>query len=401
METDTNPYLIGCANGILDLKGSVFREGAVDENVTFRMGRCPDMDAIPYIPYETVCDNPIYEEIDDFFAKLFPDEEQRAYMWRLLASCLKGKNDEEKFYNWLGNGANGKSKLVNLMRITFGDYAGSLSPIVLEGAETHEFISIRNKRFIFMPERDDNEPLNHAFIKQLTGQDYIMIRDLNQNPVEMKITGKIMYICNTLNRINSCDIGTWRRMSVVPFNSKFVCEDSPEYNPGQNIFYKDEQLDQKFSQWRTYFFSKLVHLYKTEYLERWLRYVPKIMNDAHVAYMDAYHPFMKFYKSRIRASDRTVGNYVPVRELFTIYDQWYNAEGANLGLRKLKNQDIISCMSKLVDTIMLGNQEVVYNEIVGDREVIHDVIIMIGNQEFVHNVMVFNSAEEANRWDEA
>ncbi len=401
METDTNPYLIGCANGILDLEGSVFREGVVDENVTFKMGRCPDMDAIQYIPYETVSDNPIYEEIDDFFAKLFPDEVQRNYMWRLLASCLKGKNDEEKLYNWHGSGGNGKSILVELMRITFGDYAGCLSPTVLTSREGHEFNTIRNKRFIFMSERDDNEPLNHALIKQLTGQDYIMFHDLNQNPVNMKITGKIMYLCNTLNRINSCDMGTWRRLSVIPFTSRFVSEGNPQYNPEQNIFHIDQHLYEKLSRWRTYFFSKLVHLYKTEYLERWLRYVPQIMKDAHAAYMDAYHPFMKFYKSRVRKSNRTVGNNVPVRELFNVYNQWYDDEGANVGLRKLKNQDIISCMKQLVDTIMVGNQDVVHNEMVGYREIVHEVILMIGGQEFVDNVMVFNSAEEANRWDEA
>ncbi len=247
METDTNPYLIGCANGILDLEGLVFREGEVDENVTFKMGRCPDMDAIPYIPYETVCDNPIYEEINDFFAKLFLDEEVRTYMWRLLASCLKGKNDEQEFYNWVGAGGNGKSKLAWLMQITFGDYARSLSTTVLtrkQSAEAPEITGIRKKRFIYMCEPDENEPLNQTMINQLC----------------TAVMGKTFMMSNTNLTIDGDN-----NIHVVPFTSRFVYEGHPQFNPEQNIFHTDAQLEKKLPQWRTYFFSKLVHIYKTEY----------------------------------------------------------------------------------------------------------------------------------------
>lgn len=231
METNTNPYLIGCANGILDLQGPegpVFSEGAVDENVTFEMGRCLNMEAIQYIPYETICHNPIYEEINDFFAKLFPDEEVRNYMWRLLASCLKGKNDEEEFYNWVGSGGNGKSKLVELMRITFGDYAGCLPGI--------------NKRFIYLEDPTD------------------------YNIIDLPIGGKVFLISNTPIQTEDCD-----HNHVIQFTSGFVSENNPRYNPENNIYYVDTQLDNKLPTWRTYFFSKLVHIYKTEYSTYGLR----------------------------------------------------------------------------------------------------------------------------------
>ena len=42
---------------------------------------------------------------------------------RFLSSCLSGEIREEKFYFWTGYGGNGKSKLVELLDFTLGDYS--------------------------------------------------------------------------------------------------------------------------------------------------------------------------------------------------------------------------------------------------------------------------------------
>jgi hypothetical protein len=59
-----NAYLVGVSNGVLDLQSTEtgakdgrphvqFRPGKPDDNISFQMGRSePDMDAIPYIPYD-------------------------------------------------------------------------------------------------------------------------------------------------------------------------------------------------------------------------------------------------------------------------------------------------------------------------------------------------------------
>lgn len=270
---NSNPYSLGCANGILDLQGPypedpriTFSEGKHDDSVTYKMGHCSDMEAIPYIPYEEICDDPINVEINDFFEKLFTDVEERNYVWRLLASCLEGTNKAQELYTWIGKGGNGKSALTELMRITFGDYACALPATVLTNSRgDNDIITIRNKRFIYTCEPDESEPLNIGFIKQLVGEDYMMIHNRASELVQFKITGKLMIMCNNPIPINSKDEGTWRRIKVVPFNSKFVKSGRPEYDPDRHIYYQDEQLNDKLRQWRVHFFSKLVHVYITEY----------------------------------------------------------------------------------------------------------------------------------------
>lgn len=384
-----NPHLVGCANGILDLQGPdednpciVFRKGQPDDMVSFQMGRCPDMDAIPYIPYEEIRDDPIYEEIDDFFEKLFHDREERDYVWRLLASCLEGANQAQEFYTWTGRGGNGKSKITELMRITFGEYACSLQATALTrkrgdaGAAAPELIAIRNKRFIYLSEPDENEPLNTAQMKQFSGEDYMMIRGLYKEPVSFKIAGKLVIMCNKLIPINSQDGGTWRRIRVVPFMSKFVKSDSPEYNPEKCVFYQDEQLDRKLRKWRVHFFSKLVHIYNTDYRKRKLA-APKIVMAAVTDYKESYDSFAKFYYGCVRKGGKAIGNDVTFQEIRRAYLQWYSDEGSSSGAKKFNDIDL---KKRLIEEL-------------GDP-------IIENKKEVFRHVVVFMSSDDATRWDQ-
>ncbi len=384
-----NANLVGCANGVLDLQGPdeenpciIFRKGQPDDMISFQMGRCPDMEAIPYIPYEEICDDPIYEEIDDFFEKLFHDEEERDYVWRLLASCLEGANKAQEFYTWTGRGGNGKSKITELMRITFGEYACSLQAQALTrkrgdaGAAAPELIAIRNKRFIYLSEPDENEPLNTAQMKQFSGEDYMMIRGLYKEPVSFKIAGKLFIMCNKLIPINSQDGGTWRRIRVVPFMSKFVKSDSPEYNPEKCVFYQDEQLDRKLRKWRVHFFSKLVHIYNTEYRKRKLA-APKIVMAAVTDYKESYDSFAKFYYGCVRKGGKAIGNDVTFQEIRRAYLQWYSDEGSSSGAKKFNDIDL---KKRLIEEL-------------GDP-------VLENKKEVFRHVVVFMSSDDATHWDQ-
>ena len=111
---NANPYLIGFANGVLNLReeyldseGRIglraeFREGRPEDYISFMAGRwlpkqCDPLEFVEYDP-----DNPLNAEIDDFMTKVFLRAELRAYMWRKLASCLEGTNREQRYDTWIG-----------------------------------------------------------------------------------------------------------------------------------------------------------------------------------------------------------------------------------------------------------------------------------------------------------
>ena len=365
---NSNPFCIGCANGVLHLDAikpdpanpgkmkpmnkdegdpyNFFQKGTPEDYVTFHAGRSlPEYDTIPYIEYDP--SDPIHYEIDDFFAKLFPRPDLRNWVLKLLASCLEGKNREQCYYTFQGVGGNGKSKLVDLMIMTLGDYQSSLQSTALtrkrpeSGAANPDIMSIKNKRFIYMQEPDDREPLNTSRMKQFSGEDAVEARGLYADQERFKISGKLFMMCNNLPAINSMDRGTWRRVRLIPFESKFV-------NPGDkeigqpNVFLKDMNLNAKLKRWRIPFFSRLVHIYLTQYAindNGTLEPAPEIVSSESDKYREAFDSFARFRNSRIRV-DRDSDEQTTIADIWRSYRYWQEAVGG--AGKKLSQAELIA-----------------------------------------------------------
>jgi P4 family phage/plasmid primase-like protien len=355
---NSNQFLIGFNNGVLDLHAVRtkddgnkeyyvnFRKAEPTDFITFMAGRylTKNCDPIDYVEYDP--NDPeqaeIHAEIDDFMAKVFPRPELREYMWRKLSSCLEGTNKEQTYETWIGVGGNGKSKLVDLMSMTLGDYTTSLQSTAMTrkrpdaGAANPEIMAIRNKRFIYMAEPDDREPLNTSRMKQFTGEDDVEARGLFEDQTKFKITGKIFMLCNAFPAINTMDRGTWRRVRAVPFESKFVDPNVEEVKPSDNIYPRDNQLDNKLKKWRTLFMSRLVHIYKTQYLPYGLGKVPDIVTAESNKYQESFDSVSKFINAHVIEE---AGYEANIREIFSEYSAWYASIGGGVG-RKLSQSDL-------------------------------------------------------------
>ena len=115
---DENNSLIGFENGVFDLKEFVFREGKHSDYVSISTG---------YDYVETSSENK--EEVIKFINSILPNQEEREYLLKYLASCLHGENPEELFHIFTGKTRNGKSKLRDLIKFTFGAYYSSISRV--------------------------------------------------------------------------------------------------------------------------------------------------------------------------------------------------------------------------------------------------------------------------------
>jgi P4 family phage/plasmid primase-like protien len=282
-------------------------------------------------------------------SKLFPRPELCEYMWTKLASCLEGANKEQTYETWIGVGGNGKSKLVDLMSMSFGDYASSLQSTAMtrkrpdSGAANPDIMAIRNKRFIYMAEPDDREPLNTSRMKQFTGEDDVEARGLFEDQARFKITGKIFMLCNAFPAINTMDRGTWRRVRAVPFESKFVNPSEEPVNPAANVYPRDNQLDIRMKEWRTLFMSRLVHIYKTKYLPFGLGKVPTIVTQESSKYKESFDSVAKFLNARIREIKK--GGYEStIKDIFRVYKNWYESVGGGVG-RKLNQNELYKRLS--------------------------------------------------------
>jgi len=360
-QINQNPYALGCANGVLQLRDTVFDEhgkpvrykptlypGKAEDYISLRVGVTPNCaEPIAYVPYDPA--DPRQAELQDFFRKLFPDEELREYVLTLMAGCLEGANKEQCFYIMTGGGGNGKSKFVDLMTSTLGQYAGSLATTALtrkrpdSGAANPDIISVKGCRFIEMKEPDDHEPINSARMKQFSGEDYVEARGLFKDQERFRITGKIFLACNQLPPIHSMDGGTWRRVRVIPFKSKFVPKGDP-IDPDNFVFPRDDMMEEKLKQWREPMFSLLVHYYETKYCPGGIQKVPAIVMEASERYKGDYDSLGKFVKARIR---KIAGYDDPptFTDIKKAYKNWMAEE--NPSGKKLSDNDLRNRLNEL------------------------------------------------------
>jgi P4 family phage/plasmid primase-like protien len=356
-----DPFLVGCANGILELRHRqptdtrdhvIFRQGRPEDYVSFLLGQNDgDTQPIRYIPYDA--NDPRQGEITDFFKKLFPREELRSYVLRLLASCLEGCNREQQFYFFIGVGSNGKSKLIELMRLTLGDYQASLATTALtrkrpeSGAANPDIMATKCRHMITSQEPDDREPLNTSRMKQLSGEDMVEGRGLFQDQEKFKMMGKMFMMCNRLPPVFAMDNGTWRRIRVIPFESRFEPEDHPDLMAKKtNVYPRDDFLDTKLRDWREPFLSLLVHIYETEYIPFGLRPEPSIVKEESEKYKENFDSFAKFRNERFRelknGFQELVGEHTEFNNIKKAYKTWMadqmGTAGKALGPKDLFNK---------------------------------------------------------------
>lgn len=360
-----NPFLFACKNGVLDLcnqikdsQGNmktrvVFRDGRPDDYMSNLAGRnYPDSEPLEYVAYDP--ENPQLQELMEFLKKIFPRDDLLAYYIRLMSSCLEGNNREQCYYTFIGVGGNGKSKVVDLMRYTFGDYCSSLSSAALtrskpdSGAANPDIIAIKNKRFIYLQEPDAREPLNTSRMKQFSGEDVVEARGLFEDQQRFRISGKLFMMCNTLPPINAMDRGTWRRIRVVRFGTKFVEASDPDLKAGRHgVYLRDNGIDAKLREWREVWLGLLVHIYESEYLVRGLEPIPQNVMEESNKYKESFDQYGKFKAERmvdfrdIRLSLQEYGNeQVTLKDVAVAYNSWVRQNEGSLIGKKLSKQEI-------------------------------------------------------------
>jgi P4 family phage/plasmid primase-like protien len=260
VKADSDTKLMCFSNGVWDFSEFQFREGLPQDYIT----KCTN---IPYIPQEDRCEE-FSSNILTFMEQLFPLPGLNRYMWHHLASCLVGGNKNQTFNIYLGKGSNGKSKLAELMSQAFGDYKGTV-PISLVtekrngiGGTSSEVIQLKGVRYAVMQEPDKNHcKLNEGVMKELTGGDPIVARGLYKDSETFVPQLNLVVCSNILFEVDSTDSGTWRRIRVCKFLSKFVDKNDIRDEDDKYIFERDYELDNKIKIWASTFMSMLVSMY--------------------------------------------------------------------------------------------------------------------------------------------
>lgn len=339
---DTIPNLVGFENGVYDLITHEFREGCPEDMISFSV-------RYDYVPYDSGSEHVI--DIMSFFEKVMPESAVREYLIRLMGSYLNGDIREERFHMWTGSGANGKSVTVKLFDECFGDYACKLPVALLtqkraaSNAASSEIARLKGRRFATLQEPSHDETLNVGLMKELTGGDRIMARQLYREPVEFQPYVRLSLICNNLPAIPSTDGGTWRRIRKLDFPSKFTDNPDPQ-NPRE--FKIDKSIEGKLTTWAPYMMAILIQYYKT-YIEKGNPEPEEVMRATRL-YQQSQDSVQLFITNTIEFDD---DDHICIPEVHSMYKDFLN-EMSIKGVTQ-KRLDFVRDLERLTGLKAVGN----------------------------------------------
>ena len=318
---DQNPYLLCFNNYVIDFKNKTHRIGQPDDYISKSTN-------IDYYPPDKIIDKSIITDVENFMKQLFPEDELRKYMWQHLASTLIGNNDNQTFNIYIGLGRNGKSKLVDLMSKVLGDYKATVPVTLLTqkrnqiGSTSSEIVQLMGVRYAVMQEPCKGESINEGIMKEITGGDPIQGRALFKESVTFIPQFKLVVCTNELFDIKSNDDGTWRRIRVCDFKSKFV--ENPYENedkfPKEDYPYQfevDKKIDDKFYKWAPVLASMLVNM---TYKNLGVVKDSKIVMGSSDQYREGQDYLAEFIKEKII---KIQGKHVKKTELWEVFKPWY------------------------------------------------------------------------------
>jgi putative DNA primase/helicase len=206
---DADPWLLGCPNGVVDLRTSVLRAGQPADGITMNT-------SVAYDPAATC------PRWDRFITEIFGDHADLiGFIRRAVGYSLSGITTEQCLFLGYGTGANGKGTFANTIKRALGDYAWNMPFATIElrdrAAIPNDLAALVNRRFVIASETNDGTRLNESRVKALTGCDPVTARFLHGEFFTFEPVAKFWLHVNHKPIVRDDSFGFWRRLRLIPF----------------------------------------------------------------------------------------------------------------------------------------------------------------------------------------
>lgn len=218
-ELDADPWLLCCANGVLDLAPERWPEEGLPRL------QPPDpaqrLSKLAPVAFDPAAECPRWRA---FLADIFSGEQALVvFMARLLGYTLFGGNPEQVLVIFHGSGANGKSTLLETIHALLGDYAKTTSSEVLLARDNpgnnqhYSLAELKGVRFVTASEPDEGRRLAEGLVKAMTGGEQISARHPYGKFFTYRPEFTPLLATNHRPNVFGQDEGIWRRLLLVPF----------------------------------------------------------------------------------------------------------------------------------------------------------------------------------------
>jgi len=239
-ELDTNPWLLGCQNGVIDLRTGELRPGRPDDFIS-------KASPFEYTGMDTPAPN-----WESFLKEIlvvieYPDNQDKEpiikeypplveYMARLFGYGITGMTVEHFLPILYGQGRNGKGVLIETISTILGSYMAPIQSEMLldqgrmknSAGPSPDIMSLRGLRIAFASETDQGRRFSTSRVKWLTGGDTLKGRyPHDKYETEFDPTHTLFLMTNSKPDVSDDDFAFWERVHLVPFELSFV-ERAPE-----------------------------------------------------------------------------------------------------------------------------------------------------------------------------
>lgn len=225
---DQHRHLVTVDNGVLDLDSMALEPHNPDLMLTRTMR----------VEYDKDAQAPKW---DKFLTDILPNPDTRDYLQRALGQTLLGDAGQRALFLLHGAPGTGKSQVVKVMELLFGDFAETAQATAFNEASkkaaiTNDLNDLRGKRFVSISELDEGERLNEALVKRLTGGDTAKSRGLYQENTQWRVEFGLWMCTNFLPKLNSDDSAMWKRVKPIHFPVVVADLGKPILNFGEQLY---------------------------------------------------------------------------------------------------------------------------------------------------------------------
>lgn len=198
-QMDSDPLLLNCENGTIDLRNGEIQPHRRDDFIT---KICPTV-------FDPSAECPSWEK---FIRDIFVSDDLIGYVHRLSGYWSTGVIREQILPVLHGTGSNGKTTFLNAILKTLGSDFTMKAPadfLMAKRNEGHptDKADLFGMRFVACSETDDGKRLAESTVKELTGDEELRVRRMRENFWQFSPTHKISLITNHKPIIRGTDHG--------------------------------------------------------------------------------------------------------------------------------------------------------------------------------------------------
>lgn len=259
-EFDRHPMQLSATNGVIDLSTGKIRPGKPTDMIMRSIPVAWPTDYPHLADYLRDKDVPSpCPEWDKFFGDIHLDDAEIIdFHGRYLGYTITGLTNEQYYLCWVGDGANGKGVMGDILAEILGPLSWDISPeLILEQKNSRgssgpsaDLISLMGRRMVIASETDENRRISAAMIKRLTGQERITARSPHEKyEITFEPCFKLIFRTNNVPQGLTKDFAMVRRLIYLHYPLMYV--DDPgaeaEAKPQQAHLFKqkDETLRER------------------------------------------------------------------------------------------------------------------------------------------------------------